>query len=112
MNIIDMGVSAKMRAYGAMRAIGMSSRQLVKMIMAEAATYAVSGIVLGCVIGLPIHWVIFVSLITNFGGISWGIPFVPLGLIIMIILCTSILSVRNPVKQLQEMSIIENINTQ
>lgn len=45
-------------------------------------------------------------------GISWGIPFVPLGLIIMIVLCTSFLSVRNPAKRLQEMSIIENINTQ
>ena len=95
-----------------MRAIGMSNRQLVKMVMAEAATYAVSGIVLGCVVGLPIHWVIFVSLITNFWGISWGIPFIPLGLIIMIVLCTSFLSVRNPAKRLQEMSIIENINTQ
>lgn len=112
MNTINMGVSAKMREYGAMRAIGMSNRQLVKMVMAEAATYAVSGIVLGCVVGLPIHWVIFVSLITNFWGISWGIPFIPLGLIIMIVLCTSFLSVRNPAKRLQEMSIIENINTQ
>ncbi|MDE7130731.1 MAG: ABC transporter permease [Lachnospiraceae bacterium] len=50
MNTIGMGVAAKMKEYGAMRAIGMSNRQLVKMIIAEAGTYAISGVVLGCII--------------------------------------------------------------
>lgn len=63
MNTINMGVAAKMREYGAMRAIGMSDRQLKKMIFAEAGTYAISGVILGCVIGIPMNWVVFVSLI-------------------------------------------------
>lgn len=33
-----------------------------KMIMAEAATYAISGSVIGCMVGIPMHWVVFVSL--------------------------------------------------
>ena len=37
-NSIAMSVSARIRQYGSMRAIGMSNRQLVRMIAAEAAT--------------------------------------------------------------------------
>ncbi len=112
MNTINMGVAAKMKQYGAMRAIGMSNQQLVKMIAAEAATYAVSGVIWGCIIGLPMHWVVFVSLITTFWGIAWSIPFIPLGLIICIVLLTSFLAIRNPAKRLYKMSIVENISTQ
>ena len=82
----NMGVAAKMKEYGGMRAIGISNRQLVKMIIAEAGTYGISGVILGCIIGLPMHWVIF--------------------------LFTSFLAVRVPAKQLQRMSIVENISVQ
>lgn len=112
MNTINMGVASKMKQYGAMRAIGMSDRQLVKMIVAEATTYAVSGIIAGCIVGIPLHWVVFVSLITNFWGIAWGIPFVALGLIICIVLLTTFLAVRGPAKRIRTMSIVENISAQ
>ena len=112
MNTINMGVAAKMKEYGGMRAIGMSDRQLVKMIIAEAGTYAVNGVILGCIIGLPMHWVIFVSLITNIWGTAWSVPFIPLILIIAIVLFTSLLAVREPAKRLQRMSIVENISAQ
>ena len=62
--------------YGSMRAIGMSNRQLIKMIIAEAGTYAISGVIWGCIIGLPMHWVIYVSLITNIWGTAWSVPFI------------------------------------
>lgn len=112
MNTINMGVASKMKQYGAMRTIGMSDRQLVKMIVSEAITYAISGIVVGCIVGLPLHWVIFVSLITNFWGIAWGVPFAALGLIICIVLITTLLAVRGPAKRLYTMSIVENISAQ
>ena len=38
-----------------MRAIGMSCRQLEKMVLAEALTQAVSGSLLGGILGLPVH---------------------------------------------------------
>lgn len=112
MNTINMGVAAKMREYGAMRAIGMSDRQLKKMIFAEAGTYAISGVILGCVIGIPMNWVVFVSLITNIWGTAWSIPFIPIGVIITIVLFSSLLAVWGPAKRLREMSIVENISTQ
>lgn len=112
MNTINMGVAARMKEYGAMRAIGMSDRQLVRMIVSEAGTYAVNGIIWGCIIGLPVHWGIYVSLITNFWGTEWRIPFVPLGLIITIVFLTSLFAVRQPAKRLHKMSIVENISAQ
>ena len=112
MNTINMGVAAKMKEYGAMRAIGMSNRQLTKMIYAEAGTYAISGIFLGCIVGVPMHWVIFVSLITNIWGTAWGVPYIPLALIISIVLFASFLAVRQPARRLHEMSIVENISAQ
>ena len=112
MNTINMGVAAKMKEYGGMRAIGMSNRQLVRMIIAEAGTYAINGVIWGCIIGLPMHWVVYVSLITNIWGTTWSIPFIPLILIIAIVLLTSLLAVREPAKRLQRMSIVENINAQ
>ena len=112
MNTINMGVAAKMKEYGGMRAIGMSDRQLVKMIIAEAGTYAVNGAIWGCIIGLTLHWVFFVSLITNIWGTAWSVPFIPLILIIAIVLSASLLAVREPAKRLQRMSIVENISAQ
>ena len=112
MNTINMGVAAKMKEYGGMRAIGMSDRQLVKMIIAEAGTYAISGVIWGCMIGIPMHWVIYVSLITNILGTVWSFPVIPLALIVVIVLFTSLLAVRGPAKQLQNMSIVDNISVQ
>ncbi len=112
MNTINMGVAAKMKEYGGMRAIGMSDRQLIKMIAAEAGTYAINGVIGGCIIGLPMHWVIYVSLITNIWGTAWSVPFIPLILIIAIVFFISLLAVLGPAKRLQRMSIIENISAQ
>ncbi len=112
MNTISMGVAAKMKEYGGMRAIGMSDRQLVKMIIAEAGTYATNGVIWGCIVGLPMHWVIYVSLITNIWRTAWNVPFIPLIFIIAIVLLTSLLAVREPAKRLQRMSIVENISAQ
>lgn len=112
MNTINMGAAAKMKEYGAMRAIGMSTRQLIKMIAAEAGTYAVSGVLLGCIIGIPLHWLIYVSLITNFWGSEWKMPLIPLGLIICTVFAASLLSVQGPAKRLYQMSVVENISVQ
>lgn len=112
MNTISMGVFARMKQFGAMRAIGMSDRQLAKMIIAEAATYAISGSVIGCMIGIPMHWVTFVSLLTNFWGSTWSVPVSTVSLILGVVLLSTFLAVCSPVKRLHEMSIVENISAQ
>ena len=61
MNSISIGVSARIKQYGAMRAVGMESRQVTKMI-AAAVTYAASGTIVGIVLGLLLHYLIYVRL--------------------------------------------------
>ena len=78
MNTISMGVSARTRQYGVMRAIGMSNQQLTRMISAEAASYAISGVILGCIFGLLFHWFLYSSLITRTFGNPWSVPSIPL----------------------------------
>ena len=112
MNTIRMGVSARTRQYGVMRAIGMSNQQLTRMIAAESASYSVGGIVLGCIFGLWFHWFLYSSLITRTFGIPWSIPWLELFLIIGVILATTVLSVHGPARRLHGMSIVENISSQ
>ena len=47
-NSISMSVSARIKQYGAMRAVGMDERQVTKMIAAEAFTYTFWGCAAGC----------------------------------------------------------------
>ena len=112
MNTISMGVSARTRQYGVMRAIGMSNQQLTRMISAEAASYAISGVIVGCVFGLLFHWFLYSSLITRTFGNPWGIPWLELFLIVGVILATTALAVRTPAKRLHALSIVENISSQ
>ena len=63
MNSVSMGVSARIKQYGVMRAVGMGSRQVTKMIAAEAATYSICGTVAGVVLGLLLHHLIYVKVV-------------------------------------------------
>ena len=101
-----------MKQYGVMRAVGMSTRQVVKMIAAEAGAYAVSGVAIGCMAGIPAHWVVFVSLITNFWGIPWSVPIRTLGQIAAIVLITALLSVWGPARRLKRMSVVSTIHAE
>ncbi|MDE6387862.1 MAG: FtsX-like permease family protein [Lachnospiraceae bacterium] len=110
MNNISMSVSARMKQYGAMRAVGMSVDQMTKMIAAEAMTYAVSGLLLGYIVGLYLHRLIMVKLVfTHFGG-SWTVPFEPLVIITAIVAVSCVVAVRTPARRIREMAITETIN--
>ncbi|MCX4322423.1 MAG: FtsX-like permease family protein [Lachnospiraceae bacterium] len=110
MNNISMSVSARMKQYGAMRAVGMSAAQMTRMIAAEAVTYAVCGLVLGYTAGLYLHRLFMVKIVfTHFGG-SWKIPFEPLTVITIIVALSCVAAVRAPARRIREMAITETIN--
>ena len=110
MNNISMSVSARMKQYGAMRAVGMSVEQMTKMIAAEAAIYAVSGLIIGYAGGLYLHRLIMVKIVfTHFGG-SWTVPFKPLVIITVIVVLSCVAAVRTPARRIREMVITETIN--
>ena len=110
MNSISMSVSARLKQYGAMRAVGMSVGQVTKMITAEAVTYAVWGVVAGSALGLLLHYVIYKKIIiTHFGG-GWSFPLVPMAVIIGLILISCVLAVYAPAKRMKNISVTETIN--
>lgn len=110
MNSISMSVSARIKQYGVMRAVGMGNQQVTKMITAEATTYAACGTVTGIAFGLLFHYLIYVKIIiTHFGG-GWNIPFSTIGIIILLVMFSCIIAVHGPAKRMQSMAITETIN--
>lgn len=110
MNSISMSVSARMKQYGAMRAVGMSTHQMTKMIAAEAVTYALCGLGIGCVAGLYLHRLLTMKLIVEHFGGTWKIPSEPIAIIIVIFTLACALAVYTPAKRMRSMAITETIN--
>lgn len=109
-NNIAMSVSARMKEYGAMRAIGMSVRQLNRMILGETLTYTLFGVAFGCAVGLSLNKVLFQSLVTSRWGDEWSIPGKELLVIVVIIFCSVCLAVIGPAKQIRQMTVVDTIN--
>lgn len=110
-NSISMSVSARMKQYGVMRAVGMDEQQVTKMIAAEAATYATSGCIVGCIVGLPLSKLLYDFLIANHFPYAAG--YFPKGSLVIILLFVSfavIVAVRAPAKRIHSMLITATIN--
>ena len=111
-NSIAMSVSARMKLYGAFRAIGLSTGQLAKMVVAEAATYTVVGSTCGIVLGIIINKLLFGMLVESHWGDVWKIPFGALSIILIIVVMSVILAVHGPIRQIREMSVVDTISAQ
>ncbi len=111
-NCIAMSVSARMQEYGAMRAIGMSDRQLVRMIVGETLTYAVSGVLFGCIIGLPLNRLLFSWLVTSRWGEPWQIPFGELAVIVAVMGVAVGLAVTGPAKRIRQITVMETMGSE
>lgn len=108
-NCVAMNVSARMKQYGALRAIGLSHRQLTGMIIAQASTYAVTGGLTGVILGLALNQLLFEKLVSFRWGAVWEAPFTELGIIVGIVAFSVALAVRTPLKKIREMSIVDTI---
>ena len=110
-NSISMSVSARMKQYGAMRAVGMDERQVTKMIAAEAATYAALGCVVGCIVGLPLSKLLYDFLIAeHFPYAVWHFPLGSLFIIILFVSLAAIVAFLAPAKRIRSMPITATIN--
>lgn len=110
MNSISMGVSSRIKQYGAMRAVGMESRQVTKMIAAEAVTYAASGAVTGIILGLLLHYLIYAKIIISHFGGAWKIPVTSIAIILLLVLASCIAAVHTPARRMRNMEITATIN--
>ncbi len=109
-NNIAMSVSARTKEYGAMRAIGMSRKQLFRMVAGEAAAYALFGVAFGCAAGLPLNRLLFRSLVTSRWGDAWSVPGRELLVILAVMLSSVCLAVIGPTRQIRRMTIVDTIN--
>jgi len=109
MNCIAMSVSARMREYGAMRAVGMTVRQMVRMVWGETMTYTFSGVIAGCLAGLPLNRLLFRTLVTERWGDAWELPGKELLIILFVMLCSAVLAVRGPAGRIRRMTVVDTI---
>lgn len=109
-NSISMSVTARIRQYGAMRAVGMDGSQLTRMIIAEALTYAISGLAAGCGIGLVLSRSLHIMLLTRYFGIAWSLPVPFLCIIIVFDFAAAFQAVYAPSRRIRDMAITDTIN--
>lgn len=110
MNSISISVTARTKQYGVMRAVGMDSAQLTRMITAEAFTYAVSGLFAGCGIGLLLCYILYDRLITRYFGTVWRPPLALLCLIVLFVAACAAAAVYAPAKRIRNMAVTETIH--
>lgn len=110
-NSISMGVSSRMQQFGAMRAIGMSDLQLIRMVSAETLTYVLGGVLLGCTVGMPINKILFEILVTARWGDVWYVPIPAAAVIVLVLGISVIFAVAGPAKRIRNMSIVDTIRT-
>lgn len=109
-NSISMSVTARIKQYGAMRAVGMDGGQLSRMITAESLTYAISGLVVGCVAGLLLSRYLHIMLLTRYFGTTWSLPVPLLCIIFLFDFAAAFLAAYAPSKRIRNMAITETIN--
>lgn len=109
-NTVNASVSSRMSNYGVMRAVGMSGKQLKKVVRAEAAAYAITGSIAGAILGLLLHRLFFEILITSNWGQLWQPPLAVLIVTITAAILTTFIAVISPAKKIERMSIVNVVN--
>ena len=109
-NSISISVGSRIKQYGAMRAVGMSGDQLTRMIASEGFTYAISGMIVGLGIGIPLSRLLYVRLITRYFGSAWQVPWIAILIIVVFVLISAAVAIYAPAKRIRNMSITETIN--
>jgi len=111
-NCVALSAESRMKQYGVLRAIGLSDRQLIKMIVAETSAYAVTGSAFGILLGLLLNKKLFELLVTYRWNDPWSLPLAELSIITGVVLVSVILAIRGPVTKIRAMSIVDTLNVQ
>lgn len=109
-NTVNASVSSRISNYGMMRAVGMSGKQLKRMVTTEAAAYAMAGSLAGAVFGLYLHRFSFEMLITSNWGEGWQPPLALLATVLLVGIFTTFIAVILPTKKIEKMTILHVVN--
>lgn len=109
-NSISMSVSARIKQYGAMRAVGMSKKQLGDMVKAETLTSACLGCAAGLAAGLAFSRWLYGALVTaHYPYAVWQLPIAELVVIAAFFALSVAAGIRAPVRRLNALSVTETI---
>ena len=107
-NTLTMGVVERIREIGVLRAIGMSRRQVMRMVVVEATILGVVGVVLGSVAGLGAG-ALLLQLGGGFGGIS-EIPWGPISVAAVLGLVLPAAAAIYPARMASRISIVQSLH--
>jgi putative ABC transport system permease protein len=107
-NTLTMGVLERVREIGVLRAIGMSRRQAMRMVVVEAAILGIVGVVLGAAAGIGVGAV----LLQLGGGLGHpgGVPWLPIGVAAVLGLVLPALAALYPARAAARVSIVEALH--
>ena len=109
-NTVNASVSSRMNNYGVMRAVGMSGKQLKKVVRAEASAYALTGCIIGSILGILLHRILFGMLVSSMWGEPWKPPIVFLAVTVGAAIITTMIAVIFPAKRIEKTDIVNVVN--
>jgi putative ABC transport system permease protein len=109
-SVMNTSIASKIRYLGVLRAVGMSGRQLLKMIVAEAGTYCLSGCVIGCILGVMLQKFLAVHFLSAI-KIVWSFPWEQLAGVLIVTVFITGLSVIRPLKKIKTQGIAEVVGS-
>ncbi|MDP4108638.1 MAG: ABC transporter permease [Bacillota bacterium] len=113
LNIIstmNTSVTSKMKYLGVLRAVGMSGRQLDRMIAAEASAYCALGAASGCVLGVLLQKALIKGLLTSI-KIVWVFPLAQVLCVFAVSYLVTRLSVLGPLRKIKSAGITETLGS-
>ncbi|WP_237980055.1 ABC transporter permease [Bacillus thuringiensis] len=107
-NTITISIMTRRKELAALKSIGMSQKDLKKMITYEALIYGFSGSLQGIFFGCILSYIIYLA-ISDMLKMAWTIPYEACIITFVLALIISYLSVLNPLKKIQQDNIIDTI---
>lgn len=108
-NTLTMGVVERIREIGLLRAIGMTRRQVMRMVVVEASILGIVGVVLGATAGLGVG-ALMIQLSGGGMGEPEGIPWLPIGVAAALGLVLPALAAIYPARVAARVSIVEALH--
>jgi len=109
-NTMQTSVSSKIRYLGVMRAVGMSGKQLDRMVIVEAGTYSISGSIAGIILGIMLQKILVTKLLAG-AHMNWKFPSKQIIIIFAITLLVTLVSTMGPLKKIKSRGISETIGS-
>jgi len=109
-NTMQTSVSAKTRYLGVMRAVGMSGKQLDKMVVSEAGTYSLVGCISGILLGIALQKLLITKVLAT-AHMSWKFPLTQIVVILALTFVVTLVSVIGPINKIKSRGISDTIGS-